>query len=311
MEEYKEIIEWYKSTLIFKLSQIGYALNCNLLFSDRLEKINMDKSFELIKFLKDGDKVFLDLGAIKYNEILNNIVNAIKSLNIKLNFYLQFEPFVPHNIINLLLPLAYHIYAQNNNYSHPLVHCMPIGIRDCGTITKSIHDNFYHSYLFNEGLKTVSKKHLCLIGGIANDNHPDRLISYNYLNDKSFVYDISKIQFPYNMTSRYGRVPIYEYYKYINQSNYVIAPYGCGVDTHRFFEIIYLKSIPIVKKTNTAFDKLYEIFPCLVINEWTDITEELLNSNLDILKLKINIFFEKYPNFYFNTNVLDDLLLTT
>ena len=311
MEEYKEIIEWYKSTLIFKLSQIGYALNCNLLFSDRLEKINMDKSFELIKFLKDGDKVFLDLCAIKYNEILNNIVNAIKSLNIKLNFYLQFEPFVPHNIINLLLPLAYHIYAQNNNYSHPLVHCMPIGIRDCGTITKSIHDNFYHSYLFNEGLKTVSKKHLCLIGGIANDNHPDRLISYNYLNDKSFVYDISKIQFPYNMTSRYGRVPIYEYYKYINQSNYVIAPYGCGVDTHRFFEIIYLKSIPIVKKTNTAFDKLYEIFPCLVINEWTDITEELLNSNLDILKLKINIFFEKYPNFYFNTNVLDDLLLTT
>lgn len=311
MEEYKEIIEWYKSTLIFKLSQIGYALNCNLLFSDRLEKINIDKSFELIKFLKDGDKVFLDLGAIKYNEILNNIVNAIKSLNIKLNFYLQAEPSVPNNIIEILLPLSYHIYAQNNNYSHPLVHCMPIGIRDCGTIAKSMHDNFYHSYLFNEGLNNVSKKYLCLIGGIANQNHHDRLISYNYLKDKSFVYDVSKFEFPYNMTSYYGKIPVYEYYKYINQSNYVIAPYGGGVDTHRFFEIIYLKSIPIVKKTNTAFDKLYKIFPCLIINEWTDITEELLISNLDILKLKINDFFEKYPNFYFNTNVLDNLLLTT
>ena len=310
MEEYKEIIEWYKSTLIFKLSQIGYALNCNLLFSNRLEKINIDKSFELIKFLKDGDKVFLDLGAIKYNEILNNIVNAIKSLNIKLNFYLQFEPFVPHNIINLLLPLAYHIYAQNNNYSHPLVHCMPIGIRDCGTIAKSMHDNFYHSYLFNEGLKTVSKKYLCLIGGVG-DTHPGRVILYNCIKDKSFVYDVSKFEFPYNMTSYYGKIPVYEYYKYINQSNYVIAPYGCGVDTHRFFEIIYLKSIPIVKKTNTAFDKLYDIFPCLIINDWNDITEELLNSNLDILKLKINDFFQKYPDCYFNINVLDDLLLTT
>jgi len=49
-----------------------------------------------------------------------------------------------------------------------------------------------------------------------------------------------------------------------------------------FFEIIYIKSISIVKKTNTVFDKLYEIFPCLIINELTDITEELLNSNLDI-----------------------------
>jgi hypothetical protein len=310
MEEYNEIIKWYKSTLIFKLSQIGYALNCNLIFSDRLEKINIDKSFELIKFLKDGDKVFLDLGAIKYYEILNNIVNAIKSLNIKLSFYLQAEPSVPNNIIKILLPLSYHIYSQNNNFYHHLVKCMPIGIRDCGNVAKSIHDNFYHSYLFNEGLKTVSKKYLCLIGGVG-DTHPDRLISYNCIKDKSFVYDISKLLFPYNMTSRYGRVPIYKYYEYINQSSYVITPSGAGVDTHRFFEVIYLKSIPIVKKTNTVFDKLYDIFPCLIINDWNDITEELLNSNLDILKLKINDFFQKYPDCYFNINVLDDLLLTT
>ena len=64
-------------------------------------------------------------------------------------------------------------------------------------------------------------------------------------------------------------------------------------------------------KTNSVFDKLYDIFPCLVINEWNDITEELLNSNLTSLKLKINDFFEKYPDCYFNINVLDDLLLTT
>lgn len=311
MDEYKEIIEWYKSTLIFKLSQIGYALNCNLLFTDRLEKLDMNKSFALIKFLKDGDKIFIDLSAIKYIELLNTIINAIKSLNIKLIFYLQYEPFVSHDIINILLPLAYHIYSNNNNFSHPLVHCMPIGIRDCGSIAKTMHNNFYHSYLFNESLKNISKKYLCLIGGIAIDNHPDRLISYNFLKDKSFVYDVSKNNFDYNMTSYYGKIPVYKYYEYINQSNYVIAPYGGGVDTHRFFEIIYLKSIPIVKKTNSPFDKLYHIFPCLVINEWNDITEELLNSNLSILKLKINDFFQKYPNCYFNNNVLDDLLLTT
>jgi len=311
MEEYREIIQYYNSTLIFKLSQIGYALNCNLIFSDRLEKLDIYKSFELIKFLKDGNKIFIDIAATKNIENLNMIVDAIKSLNIKLIFYLMCEPVVSCDIINKILPLSYHIYCQNNNYSHPLVHCMPIGIRDCGLVAKLIHDKFYHSYLFNEGLKNVSKKHLCLIGGNANENHNDRLISYNFLKDKSFVYDISKLIFPYNMTSNYGKVPVYKYYEYINQSNYVIAPFGSGVDTHRFFEIIYLKSIPIVKKTNSAFDKLYDIFPCLVIDEWTNITEELLNSNLEIMKLKINDFFQKYPNCYFNTNVLDNLLLTT
>jgi len=311
MEEYKEIIEWYKSSLIFKLSQLGYALNCNLLFTNRLEKIDIQKSFELIKYLKDGDKIFIDIGSLKPIEIIINIIIAIKSLNIKLIFYLQDEPFIPHNIINIILPFAYHIYSNNNNFSHPLVHCMPIGIRDCGIIAKTMHNNFYHNYLFNEGLKTVSKKHLCLIGGIANINHPDRLVIYNFFKDKSFIYDISKLNFPYNMTSNYGTIPVYKYYEYINQSNYVIAPYGGGVDTHRFFECIYLKSIPIVRKTNTVFDKLYDIFPCLVVNEWNDITEELLNSNLEILKLKINDFFQKYPDCYFNNNVLDDLLLTT
>ena len=223
----------------------------------------------------------------------------------------MFEPFVPEYIINEILPLAYHIYCQNNNYSHPLVHCMPIGIRDCGTVVKPIHDYFYHSYLFNEGLKNVCKKYLCLIGGINNENHPDRLISYNCLKDKPFVYDISNLNFPCNMTSCYGNIPVYKYYEYINQSNYVIAPYGCGFDTHRFFEIIYLKSIPIVKKTNTNFDKVYDIFPCLVINEWSDITEELLTSNLDNLKLKINDFLKKYNDCYFNNNILNDLLLNT
>jgi hypothetical protein len=311
MEEYNEIIKWYNSTLIFKLSQIGYALRCNLIFSDRLQYLDMNKSFQLINYLKDGDKIFLDLYGIKNIELLNNIINAIKSLNIKLIFYLQCEPFASPDIINNILPLSYQIYCQNNNFSHPLVHSMPIGIRDCVTIAKTIPENFYHSYLFNEGLKNVSKKHLCLIGGIANENHQDRLIAYNFLKDKSFVYDISNLNFPYNMTYLYGKVPVYKYYEYINQSNYVIAPYGGGVDTHRFFEIIYLKSIPIVKKTNSAFDKLYDIFPCLVIDEWTDITEELLNSNLEIMKLKINDFFQKYPNCYFNTNVLDNLLLTT
>jgi len=310
MDEYKEIVEYYNSILLFKLSQIGYALNCDLLISDRLELLPINKCLNLLKYLKDGDKLFINLCANRFMEYFYIIYNNIKLLNIKLTFYLMFEPYVNHNIIELLLPISYNIFANNNNYSHPKVHCMPIGIRDCGIITKSMHDNFHHSYLYNEGLKNVSKKHLCLIGGFANTN-PDRLISYNTLKNKSFIYDIYNFNYSINLTSKYGNIPIYKYYNFIHLSYYAIAPYGAGVDTHRFFEILYLKTIPIVKKTNTPFDKLYDIFPCLVINEWSDINEDLLNSNLPILQSKIDEFNKKYPNCYFNNNVLDELLLQT
>ena len=77
MEEYKEIIQWYKSSIIFNLSQLGYALNCNLLFSNRLEKINIYKCIELIKFLKDGDKIFIDVSEPIIIKNFNTIVDAL------------------------------------------------------------------------------------------------------------------------------------------------------------------------------------------------------------------------------------------
>ena len=39
-----------------------------------------------------------------------------------------------------------------------------------------------------------------------------------------------------------------------------MSPRGNGEDCHRFYEAIYLDSIPIVKRTNTPFDKLYNAF---------------------------------------------------
>ena len=90
MDEYKEIIEYYNSTLIFKFSSIGYALTCDLIFTDRLKLLTIDKSFELIKYLKDGNKIFINIGSLILIENLHKIINSIKSLNIKVIFYLQF-----------------------------------------------------------------------------------------------------------------------------------------------------------------------------------------------------------------------------
>lgn len=69
-----------------------------------------------------------------------------------------------------------------------------------------------------------------------------------------------------------------------NQINYafVISPHGNGLDCHRTWEALILGCIPIVKKS--LIDILYEGLPVLIVNEWTDITYELLKQTIEKFK---------------------------
>lgn len=62
----------------------------------------------------------------------------------------------------------------------------------------------------------------------------------------------------------------------IYNHKYVICPAGNGVDTHRFWEALYMGSIPIVKKNiNNWF---YNDMPVLYVNDWEAVTEDLLDA---------------------------------
>lgn len=76
-----------------------------------------------------------------------------------------------------------------------------IGIRDCGITIKPGHLNFYHSYLFNEGLNNETKEHLCLFGGFGISDQ-NKIPFYNYFK----TYD-------FNMTSQWGKIPVLQFYK--------------------------------------------------------------------------------------------------
>ena len=69
-----------------------------------------------------------------------------------------------------------------------------------------------------------------------------------------------------------------------NQLKYVfcVSPHGNGYDCHRTWETLCLGSIPIVKAP--MFHELFEGLPILNVNEWTDVTEELLKNTLASFK---------------------------
>lgn len=60
-----------------------------------------------------------------------------------------------------------------------------------------------------------------------------------------------------------------DYRKGLRESMYVACPRGNGLDTHRFWEALYNRAIPVVKRSEALFNG--EDFPCLIVDDWADI----------------------------------------
>lgn len=66
-----------------------------------------------------------------------------------------------------------------------------------------------------------------------------------------------------------------EYFDALSKHQFVLCPAGTGIDTLRIWEALYTGSIPIVKEN--AFTNYFKArLPIIVVNEWHDITIELL-----------------------------------
>ena len=75
MENYNIIKNTVNNRLIFKMSQIGYALNCDLLFTNRIPEIIQDVN--LVNNLKYGDKIFI---SVLPNELTINLNKLVEIL---------------------------------------------------------------------------------------------------------------------------------------------------------------------------------------------------------------------------------------
>ena len=63
-----------------------------------------------------------------------------------------------------------------------------------------------------------------------------------------------------------------ETWKQHNNYSFEICAEGNGLDTHRFYEALLLNTIPIVKRN--SLESMYLKFPCVILDDWNEITEE-------------------------------------
>lgn len=308
MNDYNQRKKYLKDRIDFNLSLFGFGVYCDYAICNRIdgEEKEPEINIDCLHNLKNGNKLFINACVSDINSIFATVIDILKINQIKLIFYIMYEPSLPYDYILQILPYTINIFLMNNKYDHPLIHNMPIGIRD-GEEVRPKHKHFSQKCLLEEKKQIRDKKYLCLLCFSAT--HIERLRCSEILGDQKFVLNLNKQDFSQQLCIHCGKVPIDINYQKTHESFYVLSPQGCGVECHRFYEAIYLNAIPIVKRTNTVQDKTFNAFPCLIVNDWNEVTEELLENSKEKMIKKLIEFKEKYPNFMTDIDSISDLLL--
>ena len=171
-----------------------------------------------------------------------------------------------------------HIYTQNMEVKDSRVSPLPIGIAN----TMWPHGNIelLKKYMLNvEKRKT---NHI-FFNFTVSTNKGKRQACKEIMEEKGIVW-IGKMK---NQE---------DYLKNLSSYRFAICPEGNGNDTHRFWECLYLKVVPICKK-NKLVEHYANIFPVVVLKEWSDLNIASLNYDTyswkNYSKLDLNSVIEK------------------
>jgi hypothetical protein len=171
-----------------------------------------------------------------------------------------------HNTPNIQIPdCVKKWYSQNVTIKNDKIQSIPIGLEN---------DIWFPE--INKKNKIINKL-----------KEPKNIIKLLYINHNIYT-NFSERNEPYLLFKQNNWVTLKnyrngqnfdEYVDDIYNHKFVLCPNGNGVDTHRLWETLYLKSIPIVKHSiNVDF---YFDLPILFVNDWTEITEDFLNNEYE------------------------------
>ena len=193
-----------------------------------------------------------------------------------------------------------HWFCQNSTVDHPKVTTMPIGLD-------------YHSSIFHQG-KTPQEQETMLIE-LKNQSNPFSQRELKcYINFKKppdmYTYKSDRIEALHDIPESICFKEIENQPRdtcWQNQAKYafVVSPFGNGLDCHRTWEALILGCIPIMKKYNDTYSNLFHDLPVLIVENWSDVTEELLkrtiqelnNKNMNLDKLTLKYWTDKINSY--------------
>lgn len=174
-------------------------------------------------------------------------------------------------------PKISHWFVQNCIVTHPKITLMPIGL--------DYHTMAGRSMEWGPKTTPVEQEHLLnaiIAKAIPFEQREIKCYSnFHFQINTKYGYDrVDAInQVPKNLV-HYEPSHIKRINTWKIQSKYafVLSPHGNGLDCHRTWEALVLGCIPIVK--TSPLDSLYSDLPVLIVNSWSDITQELLDQTI-------------------------------
>ena len=151
-------------------------------------------------------------------------------------------------------------YSQNVNCKDDRLYSLPIGLEN----SRWFPNVKKQDLILNKLSENKNIKNLVYMNHNMATNIKERRSPYRLLQDKSFV------------TTEFGEngKNFENYIDNVYNHKFVICPMGNGIDTHRKWETLYLKTIPIEKRCiNSSY---YEDLPICLVESWEEITEEFL-----------------------------------
>jgi len=211
-------------------------------------------------------------------------------------------------------------FAQNVNYKHPDLISIPIGLHPDRDIDEAHLDVSWFINKVNEfknvpksketlycnwSMHTNPNERLHIIPKLSQNNiktkwdYPDFTSERKILNTKEFeLYKQGKSTIQKVST-------VHGYYDYCNEMSryqFVVSPPGNGIDCHRTWEALYMGSMPIILNS-ILYDEFTEL-PIIKVNDWTDVTYELLysylNKEYNYEKLYMNYWIKRIINDFNN-----------
>jgi len=171
------------------------------------------------------------------------------------------------------LPLLICVYTQNMAVIHPRVHPLPIGLANS---------------MWPHGNPTLHKEVFEMDIVKDKDIYFNFKISTNESKRRECFDAVASLGVPWN-----DNLPYLEYLIELKRHKFAICPEGNGIDTHRFYECLYMNVIPICKR-NILTEYYSKIFPVILLDEWRDLNINNLtysNINVDMLDMKHHTAF--------------------
>jgi len=174
-------------------------------------------------------------------------------------------------------------FTQNPDGTlHPKLHPLPIGVENRHWKRRNV-----------ETIAAINALHL-----------PKTHLLYCNFNAKTYPLERNLVE------ALFANAPFTLYQRRVNQeesfepyireiasSQFVLAPRGNGLDTHRLWETLYMGSYPIIK--TSSLDPLLEGLPVVIVADWNDVTEEFLHSKYEEFQKKTFNLEKLYTNFWF------------